>query len=862
MRRNAASRLWTLLAAGLAIVLLLPATAGAHAEREASFPDGNGEIPQLLTEGPQLLVCKKSSVKLFDTLPVALQERNQELYAQCMESGFRHIQEAVDAVTEQNTRILVLPGVYREQPSLRAAAAGCDGEPGGGNGEDPGTQAILTYDQQRACPHIQNLIGIFGDGDGDRECDLPQCGLQIEGTGQRATDVILDGGFRSLNGIRADRVDGVRFTNFALQRFEFNALYILETDGFVIDKMVGRWNDEYAFLTFAVDHGLYQDCEGYGNGDSAIYPGSASDIHADLGLEDAPRYAVEIRNCRGHHNALGYSGTAGNAVRVSDSQFDHNQTGLATDSLFPNHPGLPQDHALFENNAIFSNNRDYVEYVHDGTCDAPLLERGYEHGVVCPVIPVPIGTGFFLAGGNYNRFEGNSFYDNWRSGTYQIYVPAALREEPENEGDTSHFNRYRENRLGYGPDGTYQPNGIDFWWDDQGEGNCWQDNEAMSGEVTHNAADPRGLPDCDSGGSPNFPLNPIKLGQIASCAAYDRRGSDEEQDPPGCDFFVPPERPEGREPDQAEIDRTGGKGAITTAARLAHDVFPDGADAAVLVAGDRPAQAVVAAPLAGKVGGPLLLTSAGGLSPATAAALDRLGTSRVYVVGTAGDALRGDLEAAGVDQVTVVAGGNRYRTAARVARMMGGLEVYITRGKGTTRNASMADAFAIAGLAASQQRPILLSKSTQLPEATASALADLGIVNAMLVGSDEKLTAGVEEAVAEDVPVVDRLEGADRYVLSAAAAELAITGIADESRAWVSNGRTSLDTLVAATAVAELGGVAIMVDKAGLKASGPTAEWLTDRRLDLANVHLVGGPARLSNGVADDIAAATGPQEE
>lgn len=862
MRRNAASRLCTLLAAGLALVLLLPASAGAHAERDASFPDGNGEIPQLLTDGPQLLVCKRNSVKLFDTLPVALQERNQELYTECMDSGFRHIQEAVDAVEEQNTRILVLPGVYREQPSLRAAAAGCEGDPGGGNGDEPGTPGLLTYDQQRACPHIQNLIGIFGDSDGDRECDLPQCGLQIEGTGQRPTDVILDGRFRVLNGIRADRMDGVRFTNFTVQRFEFNALYILETDGFVIDDVVGRWNDEYAFLTFAVDHGLYQDCEGYGNGDSAIYPGSASDIHADLGLEEATRYAVEIRNCRGHHNALGYSGTAGNAVHVANSQFDHNQTGLATDSLFPNHPGLPQDHAFFENNLIHSNNRNYVEYVHDGTCDAAFIERGYEHGVVCPVIPVPIGAGFFLAGGNYNRFEANSFFDNWRSGTYQIYVPAALREEPEKEGDTSHFNRYRENRLGYGPDGTYQPNGVDFWWDDQGEGNCWQDNDAMSGEVTHNAVDPLGLPDCDSGGSPNFPLNPIKLGQIASCATYDRRGDDTAQDPPACDFFVPPERPEGREPAQPEIDRSGGKGAITTAVQLANNVFPDGADAAVVVAGDRPAQAVVAAPLAAKVGGPLLLTADDGLSPATERALDRLGTSRVYVVGSASRALRADLESAGVDQVTVVSGGNRYKTAAKVARLMGGLEVYITRGRGTTRKASMADAFAIAGLAASQQRPILLSKSNELPAATASALADLDIVNAMLVGNEKKLSGGVEEAVGESVPVVDRLEGADRYALSAAAAELAITGIADESRAWVSNGRDGLDTLVAAAAVAELGGVAIMVDKGGLEASGPTAEWLTDRRLDLANIHLVGGPRRLSAKTAEDIAAATGPQEE
>ena len=49
--------------------------------------------------------------------------------------------------------------------------------------------------------------------------------------------------------------------------------YVIETDGFVIDRMLGRWNDRYAFLTFAGDHGLYVDCEAYGNGGLGAVPG-------------------------------------------------------------------------------------------------------------------------------------------------------------------------------------------------------------------------------------------------------------------------------------------------------------------------------------------------------------------------------------------------------------------------------------------------------------------------------------------------------------------------------------------------------------------------------------------------------------
>ena len=58
--------------------------------------------------------------------------------------------------------------------------------------------------------------------------------------------------------------------NIAAERTTFNAFYIMETDGFVLDTCLGRWNDEYGFLTFADDHGLYTNCEAYGNGDSGI----------------------------------------------------------------------------------------------------------------------------------------------------------------------------------------------------------------------------------------------------------------------------------------------------------------------------------------------------------------------------------------------------------------------------------------------------------------------------------------------------------------------------------------------------------------------------------------------------------------
>ena len=848
MRSIRPRRVLVLTAAAMALVLLLPAQALGHAERDVVFPDGNGTTPQVLRSGPKLVVCKGDSSQLFGSLPTALRERNERLYRECMQDGFRNIQAAVDAVQERNTRILVLPGVYQELPSRRAWARGCDGR----DGDTPESRSILSYAEQRQCPHVQNLVGIFGDsGDPGRECDLPQCGLQIEGTGASPTDVILDGGFRVPNGIRADRLDGARFLNFTVQRFESNALYVLQTDGFLIQDMLGRWTDEYSFLTFASDHGLYNRCESYGNGDGALYPGSASDINNGTGNDPVERFAIEIKNCRGHHSALGYSGTAGNSVYAHDNSFDHNQSGVVTDSIFPNHPGLPQNHARFEDNRIFSNNTRYVKYVQNGTCDKPIIKRGYEHGTVCPTVPAPVGAGLVIAGGNYNRIVGNSIFDNWRAGTYQIHVPAPVREEydPEKQFDTSHFNRYRDNRMGFGPSGYWQPNKVDFWWDDQGEGNCWEGNVAKQGEPTHNATDPRGLPSCPEG-SENIPINAVKLSQIAACATYNR--DDEEfRDPPNCDFFDRPSRPDGREPGAPRVRRTAGGNRFTVATGVSRDVFAGGSDAVVVAPGfDEPA-ALVAAPLAAQVDGPLLLTRRRTLSDTTADEIRRLDAERVYVVGRVSPRVLRRLRDQGAREVRVVAGRNRYRTAAQVARLMGGTEVYVARG--TQQDPA---AIGLAGLAASQERPIVLSGRRTLPAAAKTVLEDMEVINATLYGKRRHLAATVRNGVARRVVITDRMAQPRRFQLSAAAVRLAVRGIADESKLWVVKSK-STDAAAAATAVAQRDGAVLLVNGRDLEQSRATRRYLRNHGADLRLITIAGGSRRVSDQVKQQIKAVT-----
>jgi hypothetical protein len=293
----------------------------------------------------------------------------------------------VDAATNGD-RILILPGVYREEPSRRVTRTPkrCEGMTTGGE-TIPGTGIGLTGEEQtptyefhRACPNVQNLIAIMGDADlqpnphqppsdpDGRWCD-DKCDLQIEGTGDTRDDVLIQGDKHKLNVIRADRADGIYLRNFTIEFSDFNNIYALETNGFRFDDIESRYSREYGLLSFTSDNGLYENLEAHHAGDSGVYPGSGPEGHCD-------RYGIEIRNVDSHDNTIGWSGTAGNGVWTHDSSFHHNSTGITMDSFASGHPGMPQDCSKFEGNRIYSNNLDLFNDERDDYCrETPYRAR-------------------------------------------------------------------------------------------------------------------------------------------------------------------------------------------------------------------------------------------------------------------------------------------------------------------------------------------------------------------------------------------------------------------------------------------------------------------------------------------------------
>jgi hypothetical protein len=81
--------------------------------------------------------------------------------------------------------------------------------------------------------------------------------------------------------------------------------------------------------------------------------------------------------------------------------------------------------------------------------------------------------------------------------------------------------------------GTRLPNGIDFFWDGEGAGNCWQ-------TASSDTVEPITMPSCPGSYQRRFISDPNKLFLFADCSTY---SLETKTLPAGCDWFDTPPRP-------------------------------------------------------------------------------------------------------------------------------------------------------------------------------------------------------------------------------------------------------------------------------------------------------------------------------
>src|SRR3954469_5777126 len=594
------------LVATLVAVLAAAAPAVAHVERASYWPDpapdcsvrpcAGGQVPEIRSlasaldkkqPGDTRVVCKPDSLDMlkasvanavqngYDIRPTDhrsftqaegddLIAVNTALFKICK---YRDIQPAVFD-SGNNDRVVIMPGLYTE-PKSRAQPTHdpkCDSLRTAG--DHPGDQGGALSDRgEYPCPHAANLIGVMGRLPGKKPPPSPplwdrrgipdlgpciRCNFQMEGSGVSADDVVVEAGDASKGnggpggaghakdvGIRADRADGFVLRNVTVRHAGEHGIYVLESDGYVLDRFKSFYNGLYGTLVFVEDHGVQQNCEAAGHSDSGIYPGAAADTGWQRAKGTEFRLNQEVRHCDLHHNMAGYSATNGNAIWVHDNNFYDNALGLTTDVVTgAGHPGFPGDSQLIEHNNFYSNNFNIYGPQSD----------------VKGAFPFPIGTGLWIAGGNHHTVRNNYFYDNWRRATMIFSIPDALVCGPAADGNeqhgcdsnkvsTSHYNQTYDNTLNQRPDGTVDPNGQDFWWDNfsGARGNCWFRNKSALGAL-RNA--PATLPDCADGTDPSLSLgtgDPAQEQELLNCAAaFETRNFDQ---PNPCAWLNPPADP-------------------------------------------------------------------------------------------------------------------------------------------------------------------------------------------------------------------------------------------------------------------------------------------------------------------------------
>ena len=565
-------------------------------------PPAGGAVPKMRSlasaldrkaPGTTRVVCQPDSMKLLraevglarrdgidlrptQTVPLSrksarrLLALNAKLAAMCK---YSEIQPAIND-SHNNDRIVILPGIYTE-PTSRAVPAfpkECDQYR---TTSDHGSGAV-SYEYQFHCPNAQALVAVIGRalGPGKDPTTTPasrpdphgipnlgpciRCNMQIEGSGPSPDDVVIDAGrVESGNGaplgakkdvgLKVDRADGIVLRNMTVRHAAEHDVYLLELDGYRMNRMKYFYAGEYGALMFTTDHGLTDTCEGVGNGDSAVYPGGAPDTGQlrDTHFYPDARLNQTITHCDLHHNNLGYSGTMGNATHVIDNNWWDNATGIATDSFYAGgHPGFPQDSAVFENNRIWSNNFNVYGPKSD----------------VKSATPVPVGVGILIGGGDDNIIRGNTIWDNWRRGTMLVAVPDAIsclgdvttpHCIPQHVAQTSERNHYYDNNMSRTPDGKPAPNGVDFWWDEfpGNQGNCWYSNRGVDGSDGSITSDPP-QPPVSGTSIPKFmPMDcgtsigvgdAKKEGMLMGCLAAIGSGN---WDPNVCEWFAAPAKP-------------------------------------------------------------------------------------------------------------------------------------------------------------------------------------------------------------------------------------------------------------------------------------------------------------------------------
>jgi len=302
------------------------------------------------------------------------------------------------------------------------------------------------------------------------------------------------------------------------------------------------------------------------------------------------------------------------------------------------------------------------------------------------------------------------------------------------------------------------------------------------------------------------------------------------------------------------VERAEGLNRYATAAAVSEAAF-ETANRVVLATGAAYPDALAAAGLAGAYDCPLLLTGPDTLPDVTTAEIERLGATKVTIVGGVGAVSQGvGDKLAATYEVTRIGGADRYETAALIA------EEIVSRTSATSaffaRGDNFADALAAGPYAFSGGLPILLVRTGSVPAVTAEAIDDLSLAQGIVVGGTGAVSNETLGALDTAMPGgVDRVAGDTRYETAVALAQFATGsvgfGVADWGFVGLATGQNFPDALSGGVATGKMQGVLLLTRTDALPAS--THDAIAGHTADIHTVMIFGGVGAVSQDVEDAV---------
>lgn len=309
-----------------------------------------------------------------------------------------------------------------------------------------------------------------------------------------------------------------------------------------------------------------------------------------------------------------------------------------------------------------------------------------------------------------------------------------------------------------------------------------------------------------------------------------------------------PATPTGAVQTLAEVDvtRYGGADRYATSLQVAEAVAAHAGgtlDSVVMVSGRNWTDAVVAAPLAGSLGAPVLTTPPNALRTDTAEFLQRTGVSHALIVGAnsdtagVGPSVAEALETLGIS-VERVTRADQYSTSVAAAHRLGepGDMGILGRTAIVASGEVFADALVAGAFAARGPHPVLLTPPNRLHPGVTSYLLSVGTEHVVVMGGTAALHQDVEDALVALGVEVTRLAGSSRYDTAVRAAELVVHGYNQTCftarRVGLARARVPFDSFSAAPLLARLCTPLLLADPGTIPAA--TANYLDQVRADIA----------------------------